>query len=100
MNLKTKEAISTFCSGSHINKQVPFTMASTLGGDPLDIVVDISPFAYIFPFKEQNGLKEPDWVSNDKVWEDCITKKPIYSIKGQGQCGSYDMLYIDQKKLF
>lgn len=27
MNLDTKEAISTFCSGPHINKQVPFTIA-------------------------------------------------------------------------
>ncbi len=98
MNLKTKEAISTFCSGSHINKQVPFTIASTLGGNPLDIVVDVSPFAYILPFKEQNGLKEPHWVSNAKVWEGCLDRNSIYCIEDQKQYGSYDILYIDQKK--
>ncbi|MCI8346967.1 MAG: hypothetical protein HFJ12_03345 [Bacilli bacterium] len=69
MNLKTKEVISTFCSGSHINKQVPFTMVSTLRGGPDDIIVDISPFAHILPFKKQNRLKEPAQFSNFKVWK-------------------------------
>ena len=85
MNLKTYEATSTFCSGAHINKGVPFTIASQLGGNPDDIVVDVSPFTYCLPFIGNDDLKEPTWVSNKKNWEGCINEKD-------------GILWIDQKK--
>ena len=85
MNTKTCEVTSTFCSGAHINKRVPFTIASTLGGNPEDILVDVSPFAYYYPFKSENGLIEPKWVSNKQVWEDCLEEKD-------------GLLYINQSK--
>lgn len=84
MNTKTLEATSTFCSGPHINRGVPFTIASTLGGNPEDIVVDISPFAHILPFVP-GDLKQPDWVSNEYIWKDCLLKLD-------------EILYIDQEK--
>lgn len=87
MNVKTKEALSAFCSGAHINKLVPFTMASTLGGNPEDIMVDISPFAHNLPYKGESSIVEPTWVSNSKVWQDCLKEDPKNYI-----------LYIDQKK--
>lgn len=85
MNTKTLEATSTFCSGDHINKGVPFTIASTLGGNPEDIIVDVSPFAHMLPFVPNNDLKQPTWVSNEYAWKDCLLKKD-------------GLLYIDQKK--
>ncbi len=80
MNLKTQEATSTYCSGSHINQGVPFTIASHLGGNPEDIVVDISPFAYLLPLVGE----EPTWIDNSFVWKDCIIQKD-------------GILYVDQK---
>ena len=85
MNLKTYEATSTFCSGAHINKGVPFTIASQLGGNPDDIIVDVSPFTYDLPFIGNDDLKEPTWVSNKRNWEDCLSEKN-------------GILWIDQKK--
>ncbi len=85
MNLKTYEATSTFCSGTHINKGVPFTIASQLGGNPDDIIVDVSPFTYDLPFIGNDDLKEPTWVSNKRNWEDCLSEKN-------------GILWIDQKK--
>ena len=87
MNLKTKEATSTFCSGAHINKRVPFTIASQLGGNPEDIMVDVSPFLYTYPFMI-GELSEPSWVSNEQVWEKCI---------GHNE-NEKDLLMIDQRK--
>lgn len=85
MNTNTLEATSTFCSGAHINKGVPFTIASTLGGNPEDIMVDVSPFTYYFPFVGNDTMKEPNWISNKQIWSDCLTEKD-------------GILYIDQKK--
>ncbi len=85
LNLKTKEATSTYCSGRHINQGVPFTIASQLGGNPEDIVVDVSPFAYFFPFVGDDKQSEPTWISNSFVWNDCVMEKD-------------GILYIDQKK--
>lgn len=85
MNLRTMEATSTFCSGEHINKGIPFMLASTLGGDPEDIVVDVSPFAYEIPFVK-GELNEPTWVSNKKVWGNYLRDSEFG-----------DTLYINQK---
>ena len=85
MNKGTLEATSTFCSGAHINKGVPFTIASTLGGNPDDIMVDVSPFAYQIPFVGNDEMKEPKWVSNQLAWADCLTEKD-------------GILWIDQRK--
>lgn len=85
MNLKTCEATSTFCSGAHINNNVPFTIASQLGGNPEDIVVDVSPFAHYIPFVGNDELKEPTWISNKKRWDDCLAEED-------------GILWIDQKK--
>lgn len=85
MNTSTLEATSTFCSGAHINKGVPFTIASNLGGNPEDIMVDISPFAYQFPFVSNSEMKEPNWISNQQTWDECLTEKD-------------GILWIDQKK--
>lgn len=85
MNTNTLEATSTFCSGLDINQMVPFTIASTLGGHPEDIMVDVSPFAYYFPFVANDTMKEPDWISNKQIWSDCLAEKD-------------GILWIDQKK--
>lgn len=69
MNVKTMEATSTFCSGAHINNEVPRQIRSVLGGKKEDIYVDVSPFAYVLPMKNpENKDWEPDWVSNKDVW--------------------------------
>lgn len=85
MNTSTLEATSTFCSGAHINKGVPFTIASNLGGNPEDIMVDVSPFAYSIPFIGNEEVKEPTWVSNKQVWDECLMEKN-------------GVLWIDQRK--
>ena len=85
MNTNTLEATSTFCSGAHINKGVPFTIASNLGGNPEDIMVDVSPFAQFMPFVGSEEMKEPTWVSNKQAWDECLIEKD-------------GILWIDQKK--
>lgn len=85
MNQNTQEVVSTFCSGAHINKGVPYTIAEALGGNREDMIVDISPFSYTIPFDTTGDTKEPLWISNKFAWEDCLKKKG-------------DFLYIDQKR--
>lgn len=85
MNTNTLEATSTFCSGAHINKGVPFTIASVLGGNPEDIMVDISPFAHLMPFVGNGEMTQPNWVSNGYIWADCLTEQD-------------GILWIDQRK--
>lgn len=85
MNPDTLEATSTFCDGAHINRGVPLTIAENLGGKRENMIVDISPFAYTIPFDTTGDLKEPNWISQEYVWEDCLEKKG-------------DLLLIDMKK--
>lgn len=74
MNLKTHEATSTFCSGAHVNNEVPKTIKETLGGDSEDIVVSISPFAHKLPWIGETNEAQPTWTSNQEVWEDCLER--------------------------
>lgn len=74
MNTKTMEATSTFCSGAHINNKVPMTIKDTLGGNPEDMIVSISPFAHVLPWYADELGKQPSWISNEEVWNDCIEK--------------------------
>ena len=75
MNLNTMQAVSTFCSGSHINALVPLHIAEALGGDPRDIVVDISHYAYVIPyFNENDATWTPAWTDNEEAWKDCMSR--------------------------
>ena len=58
INRNTLEVTSTLCDVINIFKGVPFTVASNLGGNISDVVVDISPFAYNLEFNinEFNSL--------------------------------------------
>lgn len=75
MNLDTMQAVSTFCSGAHINAMVPLHIAEALGGNPRDIVVDVSHYAYVIPFfKEGDPTWSPAWIDNKDVWKDCTRR--------------------------
>lgn len=75
INRRTGDVTSTFCSGAHINKGVPLTIANAVGGNLDEIMIDVSPFAYTLPFIQGKDMQQPNWISNDTVWQDCITEK-------------------------
>ena len=72
MNVKTNEAVSAFCSVLHINKEVPSMIKSTLGGNPEDIIVSVSPFMHLYPWITDSIGVMPPWMSNEAVWADTI----------------------------
>ena len=74
MNVETGEATSTFCSGIHINNEVPAMIKETLGGQAKDIMVSVSPFAHILPWMGQTYDDEPVWTHNKNAWKDCIER--------------------------
>ena len=88
MNTKTMEATSTFCPGTHIDAEVPKGIAEVTGGNPEDIIVDVSPFAHVLPLYNANDKNwMPGYVNNMEVWEDALTRDEETGI-----------LYINQLK--
>jgi len=85
MNPKTLEATSTWCEGRLIDKGVPSMIAKNLGGNPEDILIDVSPFAYTIPFDISGELRKPNYVNDMDVWKDCLEPNGKF-------------LLVDQKK--
>ena len=75
MNTKTMEATSTFCPGTHIDAEVPKGIAEITGGNPEDIIVDVSPFAHELPLFNPNDKNfTPGYVNNGKVWDGALRR--------------------------
>lgn len=75
MNTKTMEATSTFCPGTHIDAKVVEGIASVTGGNPEDIIVDVSPFAHVLPVynaADKNWM--PGYINDMSVWEDSLDR--------------------------
>ena len=88
MNTKTMEATSTFCPGTHIDAKVPEGIAEVTGGNPEDIIVDVSPFAHILPLYNPNDKNwMPGYINDSKVWDGTLYRDEKTGI-----------LYIDQLK--
>lgn len=88
MNTKTMEATSTFCPGTHIDAKVPEGIAAVTGGNPKDIIVDVSPFTHILPVYNANDKNwMPGYINDSKVWDGTLYRDEKTGI-----------LYIDQLK--